>query len=187
MKYKVGDKVKTLQDSDRDIFPFPTGTIVEIIEVDQEKIHPYEVYANGTRWHYSEDMLEPYEEKTYAQGLADAWTLAKRLFNMDFLKINSIFGVKSGYEVMENFAPEEAFAKINAYEKEKEIKVGDVVILFGREGIVSNIDGKNLTLVHRDGRVTPMVSAEEIKKTGKHVDIERVFRQIDAPEEDMER
>jgi hypothetical protein len=116
--------------------------------------------------------------KTYEQGLADAWELAKKLANLSSNAYVEIFGAKGLYSIVCCFSYEEALAKIEAYEKEKEIKVGDVVTSFDREGVVVNVQGKGLTILHCDGLVSVMISAEDCKKTGKHIDIESLLRQI---------
>ncbi len=73
------------------------------------------------------------EEEAYNKGLNDAWELAQKLWlpvrhggiNVDI--VTKIFECDY-FEIPKNFTPQEALAKIEAYEKEQaEIKVGDVV------------------------------------------------------------
>lgn len=77
-------------------------------------------------------------DKTYSDGLKDAWELAKKIIlatddgGISLNDITEIFG--SAYCAMMDFTYEQALAKIEAYEKENEIKVGDEV----RNTVTSN-------------------------------------------------
>lgn len=65
-------------------------------------------------------------DKTYADGLADAWKLADKVYEMRNQQRYDVFGTESLAKVMD-LSPQEAIAKIEVYEREKEIKVGDEV------------------------------------------------------------
>lgn len=66
--------------------------------------------------------------KTYEQGLADAWELARKICALKNADFDKVFGCVYFADVFFNFTTEEALAKIEAYESEKaEIKVGDLV------------------------------------------------------------
>lgn len=71
--------------------------------------------------------------KTYSQGLADAWELAKKIAlpiaygGITSMEMKKIFGESDHCLLLKNFTAAEALAKIEAYEKEKEIKVGSIV------------------------------------------------------------
>lgn len=65
-KYKVGDVVRTLTDTDmhgNKLFPKGTiGTITNILESEYESALPYKVAAREDWWYYSADMIEPVDE-----------------------------------------------------------------------------------------------------------------------------
>lgn len=64
MKFKVGEKVKTLKERDCDgILLFPVGTIGTITKILSGSKLPYKVEVECDYWHYSEDMLEKVEER----------------------------------------------------------------------------------------------------------------------------
>jgi len=68
MKFKVGEKVKTLKECDRCGVPlFPVGTIGTITGIYYGSDSPYKVEAEGDYWYYSEDMLEKMEEKKMSE------------------------------------------------------------------------------------------------------------------------
>ena len=68
MKFKVGEKVKTLKERDRCGMPlFPVGTIGTITGIYYGSVSPYKVEVEGDYWYYSEDMLEKMEEKKMSE------------------------------------------------------------------------------------------------------------------------
>lgn len=112
--YKVGDEV------------FIKAKIGEVDDCPLERLS-YGVYfeCGGSVWVNERDIVKA---KTYEQGLSDAWKLAKKLFaEYKDSELCEIFGKGWSYPKLMEFTYEEALAKIEAYEKEKEIKVGDEV------------------------------------------------------------
>lgn len=124
MKYKVGDKVITTKESDGNLRLFPVGTEGIIVEITREGKELYKVKSFSKCWWYDEDMLKPC--KTYSQGLAEAWELAQRVMKKrDWNDIDGYFkyfGIRTYCELFEKYSYEEAFAKLEAYEKAKEIE-----------------------------------------------------------------
>lgn len=122
--------------------------------------------------------------KTYEMGLNDAWELAKKIYHapcdggLENSEIEEIFGCKFG-SVTYKYTAEEALAKIEAYEKEKEIKVGDVVKHTTEmiEGVVTMVTDVDAYITWIDGSCGHR-ELEYLIKTGKHIDIESLLRQI---------
>lgn len=127
--------------------------------------------------------------EAYNKGLNDAWELARKIV-LDVSKggiperdMRSMFGEKwTVSDVLKNYTPQEALAKLEAYEKEQnEIKVGDVVRLKGsdKEYVVTTIDEDRCSEIYcgvsKDGRWFVQCN---VKKTGKHIDIQSVLQQI---------
>lgn len=125
-------------------------------------------------------------DKTYEQGLADAWELAKKIVlgieegGFSYRQLEEIFDASDSNEVFERFTLEEALAKIEAYEKEKEIKVGDVVHhMGGKTFIVTYIhDDGHVSGITEEGGIYSRVGIGNVVKAGKHIDIESLLRQI---------
>ena len=117
--------------------------------------------------------------KTYADGLNDAWELAKKMARMEFSDLKKIFGHDYFPSLLVNYTYEEALAKIEAYEKEKSVCVGDVVI--DNDGVKACVLEQTTTdhfFVFTETGSVEDWSENTFKKTGKHIDIESLLKQI---------
>lgn len=192
MKYKVGDRVITIKEKDKyDTMLFPIGTvgIVTGINPNEKDGLIYKVVEGidgiDGYWWYSEDMLEPFNGKTYSDGLADAWELARKIVlkaemgGICFDDFKKIFGVGDYVTVLRTLSPQEALAKIEAYEVSQQIQVGDVVKVKDKiyEFIVTAIKGDGIQGVDSNGYVY-MVEKERLVKIGRHIDISNLLEQI---------
>ena len=178
MKYKVGDIVRTITDvDDFGVEAFPAGTIGKITEVSEIQTPPYRVEALRDYWWYSEDMLELVEtEKTYEQGLNDAWELIKKTEEMSDDDYYTCFG-ESVYDGITALTPQEALAKLKAYEER--IEVGDVVVHGGDTVFVVTKIDKLIMGYDKIGDIHSFCFPNQfIKKTGKHIDITSILEQI---------
>lgn len=135
-------------------------------------------------------------DKTYEQGLKDAWELVKKMINKDwtFADVRDCFGLdvnlKTGVEVAReifNIPYHEALARFEAYKKEKEIKVGDVIRLRGVEAVVTCIypdgkfDGLKITADDKHGRLGGAYAGYSLsswEKTGNHIDLSSILAEI---------
>ena len=126
-------------------------------------------------------------EEAYNKGLEDAWELAKKFYlnvkdgGLSYIDIGNIYGMPI-YEILQHMTPQEALAKLEAYEKKQnEIKVGDVVTTINGECgyIVTNIQLPNtLHCINSRNGYALQMKISSVKKTGKHIDIKSVFEQI---------
>lgn len=165
MKYKVGD------------------TVLVQGKVTQLDIRDYSLCIKFddeiSVWFLEHEIFElPKAEKTYEEGLQDAWELAKKVFDMDYNETVEVFDCDT-CDVMK-MTPQEALAKQKEYEDAKEIKVGDVVKNeAGYEYVVIDIykdrDSCRYNGVTSEGKWT---GCYEPIKTGKHIDIEGLLEQI---------
>ena len=128
-------------------------------------------------------------EEAYNKGLEDgrneAWELAKKLWRNDAKTNDDIYGIEYFIDIVNEYTPQEALAKLEAYEKEQnEMKVGDVVTVCGEKGIVVGyLCGLEEYEVWMDGYERPQrICKNEIKKTGKHIDIQSILQQIGGTE-----
>ena len=125
------------------------------------------------------------EEDAYNKGLNDAWELAKKLFGyscdtkLSCEDMKKIFGSACEMDILRNNTPQEALAKLEAYEKSKEaIKVGDVVELESEKMLVTRIVGNDtMDVLASDGNVYYYSNMPFIK-TGKHIDISAILAEI---------
>lgn len=127
-------------------------------------------------------------EKAYNRGLNDAWELAKKIVLPDHLggytvdELEDIFGKKTFTSLMNTFSPQEALAKVKAYEEQNEIRVGDVVEFKDGyiESIVTKVDGHIIYRLFRDGGFNNVTKKEDLIKTGRHYDsIDEFMRSTD--------
>ena len=124
--------------------------------------------------------------KTYEQGLADAWELAKKIRvqprdgGIPNSELEEIFGTTFIDTIFKNNTCAEALAKIEAYEKEKEIKVKDIVIYHDcpGTGVVTYVDSEHTTVMWENGRFGEYQKCY-LEKTGETADcLDDLFRQI---------
>ena len=127
----------------------------------------------------------------YEQGLNDAWKLVKKIIGivdkenhelMPARELTKIYGSNDLLDIFA-FSPQEALAKLKAYEDSK-IEVGDVVTIFPRAGgeynaIIVRISSNNyINVFYGDGIVASDIPPELYKKTGKHIDVSSILEQI---------
>ena len=184
-KYKIGDKV------------YLEGEVI----AKNMRNNTYELkYKNWRGDEYTltdyvtDDVLHPVN-KSYNEGLNDAWELAKKIVLSDgdggysCDELENIFGYRSPASILKVFTPQKSIAKVKAYEEERnEIKVGDVVKLKGCyiEGIVTRITETNICYLSKDGSCgnSSCNNGDFIdsyfEKTGKHFDsIDEFMRSAD--------
>ena len=125
-----------------------------------------------------DDTTEAYN-KGLEDGRNDAWELARKIFTTDCATLQKVFGYSDEGQIIMTIEPQEALAKLEAYEKK--IEVGDVVRLKGsdKEYVVTTIDEDRCSEIYcgvsKDGR---WFSQCNVEKTGKHIDIQSVLEQI---------
>lgn len=134
-----------------------------------------------------DDVLHTPDD-AYNKGLDDAWELAKKIVLPDHLggytvdELKDIFGKNTFASLMNTFSPQEALAKVKAYEEERnEIKVGDVVEFKDGciESIVTKVDGYTIYKLFKSGDCNSC-DKKDLKKTGKHYDsIDEFMRSAD--------
>lgn len=168
-KYKVGDKVlleAEVTKIEKDNIPYPYGIRI----------------AKGVEFMFGEEEMI---SKTYEDGLNDAWELARKIrldvsvggYTLSELK--EIFDM-SEYDVIKTFTPQEALARIEAYEESKAIKVGDVVHHINSDEdaiVVCKCNDGRYKLMFGDFDISTN-KVSEFTKTGRHIDISSLLEQI---------
>ena len=178
--------------------------VIEIKEIDELNNHLIlENTAVGT------DMLDKLErldsdyvnehygelqDEAYNKGLEDAWELAKKLWHNDAEKNDGIYGIGYFIDIANEYTPQEALAKLEAYEKKEQakIKVGDVVTDKEHEVEIlvtiiytTHFDGIKVNADNECGKFGATYSGmciRDFEKTGKHIDIQSVLQQIGGAE-----
>lgn len=178
-KYKVGDEVLVK---------------ARINDIRVEDRRPYAVksvdntvYGDAARVIYvrEEDVL-PSVDMT----AEEAWDIARKIVLLEdeggisVKDIVEMFGVKFTRDIIKEYSVHEVKAKIDAWKAEKEIKVGDVVDICGDKGIITSFgtDGDMIHVLYLDGIVNSYRKDKDIKKTGQHINIGGILKQIGGDE-----
>lgn len=149
-----------------------------VAELKDAKVKVNEVFCHARNIVMYEDNSEAYNK-----GLNDAWELAKKIDLFDEKERTKIFGYLTSEYIKERYTPQEVLAKLEAYEKEQnEIKLGDIIICYDKEGVVTKVDDNYFNIVYEDGSSDKISQIICKKKTGKHIDIQSVLKQIGGVE-----
>lgn len=171
-KYNVGDKflinIKELVKSNNNEMLYKSDCYGIIFSEEQlDKLQKYE-----------NDVTQ--NSEAYIKGLEDAWNLVRKVFTTEQSILQKVFGHSDeGYIIM-TFEPQEALDKLEAYEKTKEINVGDVIEFEdGTKAVVLDwFDDEIFALLTENGCVQNWNKKSDFKKTGKHIDITSVLEQL---------
>jgi hypothetical protein len=133
------------------------------------------------------ELIDELKQVEYNKGLSDAWELAKRILgiidkeNHELMPAKELIKIYGSNDLLDIFAftPQEALAKLKAYEEAQEIKVGDVVKWENKYIIVTYFYNKERILkgVDCEGQIYSCLK-ENVTKTDKHIDIQQILDQI---------
>lgn len=137
-------------------------------------------YAKGVK--AGLDSIECEVKKSYEKGLNDAWELICKINKLSIEESEKVYGKRFQYitDIIENLTPQEALAKLKAYE-EAQIEVGDVVKTVNGECpyIVTNVQLPNtLHVINGRNGYAQQIRIDVCKKTGKHLDISSILERI---------
>lgn len=178
MKYKVGDTVLI------------QGVVTEVEERKGDDFHTkvkFHALSDMMFWLKDDEIFElPKPDKTYEQGLQDAWGLVRRLVAntnpSKLIDMGKFFGASDIVDILDKYTPQEVLAKLKAYEKSTEIKVGDVVSNGKHALLCVKKDDDYFYFLDKDGAhiflTKQNLEKAELNKTGKHIDLEGIFEQI---------
>lgn len=180
MGYKVGDEV-LVKVRIHHIVNQKTDLPYEVKAINNEKIEP------RTIWIREEDI-----QSDSPMTAEEAWEIAKRIVGSithrgyNVKELTEIFGYSGYSTILESNTPQEAKEKIEAWEKSKEIHIGDEVELLSvnTKGVVTSfVDGENtVRILCSDGNIIQCSKSLYIKKTGRYIDIQSVLNQIGGAE-----
>lgn len=152
----------------------------------------YKLKSNNESWDMIKSELEKTEnsDDSYEQGMRDIWNLMQKIYCepdfRTFRKHEEIFGWEYTSDILERLSPGEALFRMREYEdkKRKEAEkpvVGDVVefdCCGPRTGVLLYENSTHYWVLESAGTCPQKMSKENfsIKKTGKHVDLEGLFK-----------
>lgn len=120
------------------------------------------------------------QDEAYRKGLKDAWEAAKKLFSSmadsDIEKAFPIEWNNGGFKALMNLQPQEAIAKLKAYEDKRSdrIEVGDEVQAPRGKAIVTAVKDDFVHYFYSDGDIG-CLELDSVTKTGKHYDIASIL------------
>ena len=121
------------------------------------------------------------KDKTYEEGLNDAWELVKKIYKMSESERYEMFNIPVAftYDILFEVTPQEALAKIEEYEKNN-IKAGDEVRTFDNtyKGVVTVTRQIGDFYVLWDNGTSGTYTPKEVKKTGRTIDIKSFLAEI---------
>lgn len=134
--------------------------------------HMIELFENGYDQGYEDGKAdtpftdtEEAENKAYNRGLNDVWKVIKKITDDErdggypIKMLNELFGSTVVYNIVHDYTPKEALAKIKEYENKQkqdaEIKIGYEVYNLDRENkrIVTAIDGNKAIQLCSNGNI----------------------------------
>lgn len=142
-----------------------------------------------------EEIKDKTNDQCFKDGMETAWELANKILSMNGGTLTKIFGTdylignecSSGiFYIFKKYSSQEVLDKIKAYEDSKKLKVGDIVEI-DRVGI-----GVVTAIQEQSGYVTVLcsvgtacwLSSSNIKKTGRHIDMEAILDYIGETDPD---
>ena len=133
-------------------------------EPDFEQVRK-EAYEQGYYIGYSKCLNRSYED-----GLNDAWEAAKKIAKLDSAEQKRIYGGFGIYYIAHEFSAHEAIEKIRQYEQEQEYRVGDEFENGTEKFVVLKMDGKEIDrYIDGDGKTYVMKEKYGVmRKTGRH-------------------
>ena len=129
-------------------------------------------------------------ESARITGQNEAWELARKIViqnGYSSCDLYEIFGKSDLQHVLENYTYTEVTAKVAEWEKAKEeIKDGDVLEgIYDNEVkcIVTNLCPDNMAYLVFDDGTAGVYELDNLKKTGRHIDIDSFLKQIAGEQE----
>lgn len=172
---------------------------IAVLEIeDDEEIVDAKVtyfYSNNGMTYKATEKMELKEEsedamnKTYEDGLNEAWELARKIVclpvdggkNVEWLE--DTFGTARTDYILRNYSAYEAIDAVETYEK---LKVGDEVKYIGSVGVViENYSEDQVMLMWSNGTTAIGIPKKDVTKTGRHFpQIEEVLKQMKEGEDE---
>lgn len=173
-KYKVGDRF-----------------IVEVEElVNEGKLNSLYRIKGLNAFVFDDNWLNKLEQlpdaKPDGMTAEEVWEVARMIVlpgeygGMSTRDFHGVFGEGVGFrEVLRDITPQEAKAKIDAWQAAKEqIQVGDVVSWANHFGVVARIGKEGVSVLESDGIAYNIEDGVKLRKTGRHIDIQSILGHI---------
>ena len=136
---------------------------------------------------YINEHYRDLQDTVYQRGLDDAWEAAKKIVcdeKLDWNTLLHLFNRGNFTGIFGDFSAAEAIEKLKAYEEKQKaddkIEVGDEIIPSYSDiaGVVTLIDSDTIYVLWRDGSSTSMIKLKDVRKTGRHFDIQSILEEM---------
>ena len=153
---------------------------VQILDINDAIKAKYLVGGYGDTRLYARDVYPiPETDKTYEDGLNDAWEAAKKVLcvdeecGMQENDLNEIFGDLHGADdILMGYTAQEVIKEIKAWKDKNEIHVGDIVEMIGGiKGLVTKVEEECYYVIYSDGSCERIEKRDDVKKAGRTADI----------------
>lgn len=190
MSFKIGDKVKINNSCEFDNIKyrdFGVGIVVEVSNSINLKAR-YKVNFDGNILYCSEEFLVLIDEKTYEDGLKEAWDYARKISKLSYEERNDILGTNNTNNsityIIETMQIDDVIKKFKEYETNVTFSVGDIVVEKNarRIGIVTDpMNGLskievNWNVAVKDNKAITILRKKDIEKT--HYTVESIHSLI---------
>ena len=133
---------------------------------------------------YVNEYFGDLQDLAYEEGKEDAWSLARRIsgYSQDSFhvcELIKIFNTRQRNTIYKDFTVNQAMARVEQYERNKEIRAGDIILTKDGEAIVTAIGDRCLNLVMIPFGVVQQVrkDCDYVKnKTGRSIDIYNLLK-----------
>lgn len=129
------------------------------------------------------EVIELLESDTeYNKGMEDAWLLIKKMYGMSANEFRQCFNTIDSCEVVRKYTVSEVKTKIEDWQR-SQFYIGDIVYSGTNDnknicGVVINTSKEYLEVL-TDNRTIEECLKKDMKKNGKHLDINSLFKQIE--------
>lgn len=178
-KYSIGDKfvveIKGMEDE------------LYRVSEDRQDITKEETLDKFDRLdcEYVNEHFGDLQDFAYEKGKEDTWSLARRISgnSQDSFCVSElikIFNTMQRDKIYKDFTVNQAMARVERYEKNKEIRAGDIVSTEEGEAIVTAIGDRCLNLVLVQSGIVKQVcrgSSYVKNKTGRSIDIYNLLKE----------
>lgn len=190
MSFKIGDKVKINNSCEFDNIKyrdFGVGIVVEVSNSINLKAR-YKVNFDGNILYCSEEFLVLIDEKTYEDGLKEAWDYARKISKLSYEERNDILGTNNTNNsityIIETMHIDDVIKKFKEYETNVTFSVGDIVVEKNARRIrivtdpmngLSKIE-VNWNVAVKDNKAITILRKKDIEKT--HYTVESIHSLI---------
>lgn len=141
-------------------------------------IHDNIEVLEGAEVSFTDDLLN----QGYTKGINDCIEYIRKLFTITEGTRKKLFGCREIRYIIDKQDVQSIITKLKEYEELQKLKVGDVLKMFDHYCVVTKVDQEDeeFDILWNGGctNTTQFSSLKNFTKTGKHIDVQKIFDQI---------